>query len=497
VWIYGLVSVSLCHAWNARWGIDSERLGRSPLLFRTAWPACILWRTKLDDFRKFELHPELAAWMDREANRIAGLIQDFTDKLPKDQGLLLHPDQPIAASFGPDDIVGEISASTVDLIGQIVARFYPHEDGVLGLDDSGMLEAQRIVDRIWSSRDLGNLLSRGTVLELLLEWVGSVVRTKTTGSFSDKIVRAVIETVTPVSILVPIDEVFVEGELSFATAVLSPLSRSQLDAAIETGTSQAPTALSSSAREKLYAKYLGKAVMRFELEAEPRRAQELAAERAADYMALLQFYAAPAMVLQLASHVAPTGARSYRTEASLAYAQGLFLHTERVTEPTYRLQITSAYRADMERLGLFTLSSLAENVACEYEAQLRRALLIYGRASYQLDPTGKLLQVMTAVEMFALRNESEPIMAALADRIAFAITNDPGTRQEIAQNLRAAYSERSGRSHHGKTIEDTETIEQFLRNAWAFFLTAIQGVGRYRTRMQFLDHLDRTKYGHG
>ena len=103
---------------------------------------------------------------------------------------------------------------------------------------------------------------------------------------------------------------------------------------------------------------------------------------------------------------------------------------------------------------------------------------------------------MTAVEMFALRNDSEPIQSALADRLAFAISPDPSTRQQIAQNLRDAYKERSGRSHHGKSIKETETIEQFLRNAWAFFLTAIQGVGRHRTRLEFLDHLDRTKYGH-
>jgi hypothetical protein len=70
----------------------------------------------------FDLHPELAAWMDREAARIAGFVQDLSDKFTVGQGLRLHPDQPIAASFGPDDIVGETIASSVDLIGQIVGR---------------------------------------------------------------------------------------------------------------------------------------------------------------------------------------------------------------------------------------------------------------------------------------------------------------------------------------------------------------------------------------
>jgi hypothetical protein len=163
----------------------------------------------------------------------------------------------------------------------------------------------------------------------------------------------------------------------------------------------------------------------------------------------------------------------------------------------YKFTITKEQRAHMESAGLMVLSSLAQNPLCEYEESLLNSLLIYGRACYQLDQNDKLLQIMTAVEMFALRSDSEPIQAALADRLAFAISHDPNTRQQIAQNLRDAYKQRSGRSHHGKSITEKETIEQFLRNAWAFFLTAIQGVGRYRTRVEFLDHLDRTKYGHG
>jgi hypothetical protein len=143
------------------------------------------------------------------------------------------------------------------------------------------------------------------------------------------------------------------------------------------------------------------------------------------------------------------------------------------------------------------LSSLAQNTPCEYEEKLLQSLLIYGRACYQLDPTDKLLQITTAVEMFALRSTNEPIQAGVADRVAFAIAEDPDARQGIVSNFRKTYEMRSARSHHGKSIAETDTIEQFLRNAWAFFLAAMQGVRRYRTRSEFLDHLDRVKYGHG
>ena len=79
----------------------------------------------------------------------------------------------------------------------------------------------------------------------------------------------------------------------------------------------------------------------------------------------------------------------------------------------YQLTMTSADRADAERHGLMILSRLAENTPCDYEERLLQSLLVYGRACYQLDPNDKLLQIMTAIEMFTLRSTNEPIQAGL------------------------------------------------------------------------------------
>jgi hypothetical protein len=451
------------------------------------------------DSRKFafDLNPNLAEWIDRESARIASLVTDLTDRIPRRNEVAPHPNLPIKAHIRPEDIIGEITASSMDAAGNMVARFYQHQGRMLGLADSAMSDAQKAAERIWSRRELSEFISRTTILELLLEYVGAVARGMPTDSLSAIIINIVVESVRQVSVRIPIEELFVNGEFSFATAVLSPLSRAQLDAALDIRARNAPAEQVTLLRDELYSQWAGKTVMRFELLAEPKRAEELAVERAADYMALLQFYTAPAMILPLASHIAPRGARSYRTQDCIVLAPAYFHRHKGVTEPTYKLIITNEQRTYMERTGLMILSRLALNPSCEYEEKLLNSLLIYGRACYQLDQNDKLLQIMTAIEMFALRSDSEPIQAALADRLAFAISHDPSTRQQVAQNLRDAYKERSGRSHHGRSITKTETIEQFLRNAWAFFLTAIQGVGRYRTQLEFLDYLDRTKYGHG
>lgn len=445
----------------------------------------------------FRLNKDLAAWMDSESTRIAGLVEDATDKISRGGGLPSHPDLQVTATISPNDVIGEMIASKLDMNGNIVARFYQHQGRILGLANGAMADAQKAVERIWSRPELCDLVSRTTILELLLQDIGAKARGSSTESLSTKVVRFVTEAVQRHSVWVPIDEVFIEGELSFATAVLAPVTREQIDEALHVGRSNVSTEQAGPMRDGLYSKWAGRTVMRFELVAEPQRAEEIATERAVDYMSLLQFYTLPAMLLSLVSHAAPRGSRPYRTQERVVFAPGVFQQTKRVAEATYNFVINAEMRALMKKSGLNMLSKLAQSTSCDYEGNLLDSLLVYGRAFYQLDPNDKLLQVMTAIEMFALRNDSEPIQAALADRMAFAISQDPNTRQEIVQNFRAAYSIRSGRSHHGRSIADTETIEQFLRNAWAFFLTAIQGVGRYRKRLEFLDHLDRTRYGHG
>jgi hypothetical protein len=444
----------------------------------------------------FKLHVEFANWIDKESVRISGLVQDLTHRAPAGNVLPKDDNLPVAAHIGPDDIIGTPRVYHSDIAGTLVTRFYPRGGRWLGLADEGMLQARKVAERIWNRPELRDRLSRQTIDDLLLEWVGATVNGQSPSPLSADIERTVTEKVKQLSVVIPIDEIYIDEEFSFATATVIPLSRVTLDHIVHIGASNMPAEQAQMLREDLHRRWLGKAGMRFELTAESSRAQEIAFERATDYMTLLQFYGAPAMILSLISHAAPTGARPYRTVDCLSYAPETIQRAKSVAEPTYQLNLTAALRAEAERSGLTTLSSLAQTPACDYEEKLVETLLVYGRACYQLDPTDKLLQVMTAVEMFALRNANEPIQATLADRLAFAINDNPNIRQEIAANLRAAYGLRSGRSHHGKSISDTKTIEQFLGNAWAFFLTAIHGVGRYRTPAEFLDNLDRLKYGH-
>jgi hypothetical protein len=307
----------------------------------------------------FKLHADFASWIDKESVRISELVQDLTHRAPARNVLPKDDDLPVKAHIGPDHIIGTPVVYQSDIAGTLVTRFYPHESKWLGLADDGMLEARKLAERIWNRPELRDRLSLQTIEELLFEWVGAATYGQSPYPLSAKLERTVTEKVKQLSVVIPNDEIYIDEEFSFATATVIPLSHVTLDNIVDVGASNAPAERAQMLRDELQRRWLGKAGMRFELTAESSRAQEIAFERATDYMTLLQFYGAPAMILPLISHAAPTGARPYRTVDCLSYAPETIQRAKKVAEPTYQLNLTAALRAEVERSGLTTLSSLA------------------------------------------------------------------------------------------------------------------------------------------
>jgi len=339
----------------------------------------------------------------------------------------MHPDTHIQANVTSEDIIGEVVVSFSDVTGTRIAHFYPDGDKTLGLAEDNLRQAREIAKRIWCRREVRDHLSAETVEELLLEWVGAAARGHPTEPLAQRINQVLAERVNEVSVWVPIEATLIEGELQFADSTLMMLSRADLDGAFDAAFRDRGFNQVEQYREKLHRDWAGKAVMRFSFCAESKRAHELALQKAETYMTVLQFYSFSATSFLLTSHAAPAGHRPYRMKRSIVVGPSTFQRSAGIAEPSSWLQITSAYRAQMEKMGLMVLSSLAQATACEYEERLLEALLIYGRACYQFEPVDKLLQIMTAIEMFALRNDGEPIMTSVADRIALAITDNSAT----------------------------------------------------------------------
>jgi hypothetical protein len=210
------------------------------------------------------LHPELVSWIDRESSRLVTLVQDLTELEQASRPVSQSGDERARVTIPAEDIIGEIKHSQVDVAGKMVTRFFPHDGRVLGLTDNRLVEASTVAEKISVRRELVNILSPFTIQEMLLDWIGDKVRNRPVEPLTIKIAEVVRDRAKPISIWIPIDDTSVESDLPFADAVLTNVSRRELDAVIgEAGKRVAKPDLERM-REKLHREWLGKAMMRFQ-----------------------------------------------------------------------------------------------------------------------------------------------------------------------------------------------------------------------------------------
>ena len=144
------------------------------------------------------------------------------------------------------------------------------------------------------------------------------------------------------------------------------------------------------------------------------------------------------------------------------------------------------------------LDQLLTKQRSDFQDSLFAVLLVYSRAALRSAIEDKLLYVVVALDSLLLRDDSEPIGDNVAVRIAWVIGQSTDDRAAIVRLVRAAYSLRSRFVHHGKiewTDEDLETVRQFMRKAWLFFMQLIIDSERYTTRADFINTLERKKLG--
>ena len=437
------------------------------------------------------LHPEFLKWVDAQASRAAELVGPSLPPTAPSSGVRSHPDKPLATVITEEQIMGPVVRTQLNGDGEPEAWFlFKKGKDEIGFSGAGFQEVRKITERIWNRKEIRDKFSVATVADRLMRWAVQTASGEEAESFAVRLESLLSELVVPRSVWLPIDWLSLEGELRFGDAVIAPLSLEEFERNLAENNIDSTNPMI----EKMRSEWVGSPIIRFEFNAEPQRAIELAREKANDYLALLQIYALPSLTLSFTSHVAPRGAQPYRKEDILIFGQGTYRRSQAISEKPYRFDITPEIRANMERYRLATVSKLAVRTENEYEEDLLRCLLVYGRASYQSDPTDKFLQTMTAIEMFALDGANEPIQTIVADRMAFAVHGSFEGRVTLVENFKAAYAERSRGTHHGKSIEDTEIIQQFLMNAWFFFCACLQNVGRVQTRKDFLRQLDSMKY---
>jgi hypothetical protein len=158
-------------------------------------------------------------------------------------------------------------------------------------------------------------------------------------------------------------------------------------------------------------------------------------------------------------------------------------------------QLSDAVLRKCEAMGLAMLNDLLRIQApSELQTRLMDALEIYSRATLTADMTEKLVHVLVALESLLLRNSSEPVQNAIAERVAFLTGATTQERLTVAKGVKKAYGLRSRYMHHGYPARDFDTVREFLGDARGAMLRLVQTAGDVRTLKELHEALERRKY---
>jgi hypothetical protein len=156
---------------------------------------------------------------------------------------------------------------------------------------------------------------------------------------------------------------------------------------------------------------------------------------------------------------------------------------------------TAAWNVDQARHlfpGLLEkLHGLASDISStEMRKSLYESLLIYSKNTLTLDPSEKLVFVLVSLESLLLRDSSEPIQGNLAERLAFLVGENLEERKEAVAITKDAYALRSNFVHHGRGIDDVETLDKFLLQAWQGLANLISNLDNFARREDLISYLN-------
>ena len=101
----------------------------------------------------------------------------------------------------------------------------------------------------------------------------------------------------------------------------------------------------------------------------------------------------------------------------------------------------------------------------------------------------------SALEGLLLKNASEPLQQNVAERLAFLATNTVSERIELVNDFKELYKIRSEYIHHRQTSFSSRKIDVLFYRINIALINIISSVSKFKTKEQFINDLERRKFG--
>lgn len=443
------------------------------------------------------LHPDAARRIDTLGTELLSLLRTETPlQGPKEQ----FPSPHIAVELNEKNIIGDIKFGITDGFGADLGKSFQQGEKLIGLSGERYQRLIRTAEIVLRSHSFKACVSMATLKDILFAWTRSAYCRETTKPLSQYLIETCAPLIQRHQVWIPISYLQIQAAFPFGHVEFVPVTETLLDSWFRDSQDEGLTSADPRVKrfDQLKKKMQGYAAVRVEVEAEPDRAIEIAHERANTSISMLRLFHPASFHPKLVCFCDFMGRSDIGYTTTLWFTQrgALNINQESVhpAGPLWRIPTNQLH--DISQAGLLSLHNLLRaSKPNDYESRLLRSLRVFTKVSSSSNIADKLVYLMTSLEGFLLRNNSEPVCHNIADRMAFTLGNTQQERVDIANNALAAYALRSKYLHHAERIHDEETLEVFMLNAWTIFLDLIMNNKGFSTHEQFIAWVEARKYG--
>lgn len=443
-----------------------------------------------------ELHPDAAANFNEKAD---SLLLELAPVSPRPRCAAPFPPDPFAAAHITDaDILGEIRLGLVDNAGVEVGKHFVHGGRLVGLEGEAFKRLITLADALQRTQGLREKVSTELITDLAFDWMRRRYENATDSSMVEYVLERAAQAVEDQEVWIPIADLHIQSDFSLGKVTLRPITSAVFEQWLSAASEGHP-----QHREKLQQlldrerkKLQGLAAATIALRAEPERARQLAFQETEDAIAVLRFFSPANHFPELVSYCAPLGRENRPTTNHLLIRNGrpVGMQSRLFDRAHSEWNISATDLALFNKVGLEALNRVLRNEQrSPYQKRLLDALLLYSRSALARELSDKLIYILVPLESIFLKNETEPVQQTIAERIAFFMSDRKSERRRIIGIIKAAYGLRSSFLHHGRNVEDVETLRVFMRTAWECFCYLIQNSDRFHTAEQLLSAIDDAK----
>ncbi|MBP7069597.1 MAG: hypothetical protein KBA97_00830 [Methanothrix sp.] len=408
-----------------------------------------------------------------------------------------EPDHFISATITEKEIKGDVIISSQNMIGIENGRFFMHRGNRIGLCGENYQDLLKISKNMQRTKQLSPFISISFLKNNIFNWIKEKYLNNTPISMTDYVLNKCEQELKDLEIWIPIAETFIQSDLQIGKVIIKTISKERLDlwSNLVSKEGDRKEERKKGFMMRYQKKLQGISAATMKINAEPKRAFEIALEESEKALSILRIFDPAIIHPRLNSNITLLGKEHLESytyfvlndEKDLSIEEG-FLDGSGTA-----LELSNKSISMIKTMGLDILSKvLVEGPKTNFHKQLLDSIFIYSRSPLARDAIDKLIYILVAIESILLKDDNEPIQQNISRRMAYMIGNTVKERKVVIENVIKIYKLRSSFIHHGQYIDDFEyeTLLTFMRNIWKFYQILIKKINDFKDKQELIDRIE-------